>query len=457
MGTDDSISGGVAVTLSEREDGLEAIVHDLARPPYGVQVQTPSPLRLNEFARSQGPDLLEKCQRFHSYVDEVRATGVYDAMYRVELQGPLDHRILARDASTGETRELVCFDSNSYLGLHLHPRVRAAAHRAIDEAGAGTPSAQVLGGHNRWLRALEERVAALLGREECLIYPSGYQANIGILTGLLRSGDRAIADRFAHASLHDGCAYSGATALTFAHGDLESLDLQLAAGSPGALVVTDGLFSMHGDLCDLPGLRATADKHGARLMIDDAHSVGILGATGGGIEEHYGMHGAADVLMGTFSKAPGAAGGYVVGDRSLIDYLRFFSHGALFTASLPAPTCAAITEAFAVMQDEPEHRERLWANTRRMWQGLVDVGLRVPPFSSPILTVRVGDESLLGPMAVALFQRGVKAGMAQHPAVPHGQSILRITVNARHTPDDLERSLEVLGRLGRQFGIVEAH
>jgi 8-amino-7-oxononanoate synthase len=418
---------------------------------------SPRPLNITEFARSHGPDLLEKCRRFHDYANEVRAAGVFDAMYRIELQGPLDHRILARDASTGETRELVCFDSNSYLGLHLHPKVRAAAHRAIDEAGVGTPSAQVLGGHNRWLRTLEERVAALLGREACLVFPSGYQANIGILTGLLRSGDRVIVDRFSHASVHDGCAYSGATVLTYAHGDLESLEAQLAEGSPGALIVADGLFSMHGDLCDLPSLRSLADKYGARLMIDDAHSVGILGATGGGIEEHFGMRGAVDVLMGTFSKAPGAAGGYVVGDQALIDYLRFLSHGALFTASLPAPTCAAITEAFAVMQNEPAHRERLWVNTQRMWQGLVEVGLRVPPLSSPILTVHVGDETLLGPLAVALFQAGVKTGMAQYPAVPRGQSILRITVNARHTQEDLDRTLDVLGRLGRVFGIVDAH
>lgn len=420
-------------------------------------MRTPLQRPLSEFARSQGPDPLEKCQRWHQYVDEVRATGVFDAMYRIELQGPLDHRILARDGSTGETRELVCFDSNSYLGLHLHPRVRAAAHRAIDEAGVGTPSAQVLGGHNRWLRTLEERVAAVLGREQCLVFPSGYQANVGILTGLLRSGDRVFVDRFCHASLHDGCAYSGATVVTYAHGDLESLDAQLAAGGPGALIVADGLFSMHGDLCDLPGLRSVANRHGARLLIDDAHSVGILGATGGGIEEYYGMRGAVDVLMGTFSKAPGAVGGYVVGDGALIDYLRFMSHGALFTASLPAPTCAAITEAFAVMQDEPELRERLWANTRYMWQGLVDVGLRVPPFSSPILTVQVGDEALLGPLAVTLFRAGVKVGMAQYPAVPRGQSILRITVNARHTTEDLDGTLEVLGRLGREFAIAAAH
>jgi 7-keto-8-aminopelargonate synthetase-like enzyme len=419
-------------------------------------MRTPLPRSLSEFARSQGPDPLEKCRRWHQYVDEVRATGVFDAMYRIELQGPLDHRILARDASTGETRDLVCFDSNSYLGLHLHPRVRAAAHRAIDEAGVGTPSAQVLGGHNRWLRTLEERVAAVLGREQCLVFPSGYQANVGILTGLLRSGDRVMVDRFSHASLHDGCAYSRATVLAYAHGDLESLDAQLATGGPGAFIVADGLFSMHGDLCDLPGLRAVANRHGARLLIDDAHSVGILGATGGGIEEHYGMRGAVDVLMGTFSKAPGAVGGYVVGDAVLIDYLRYLSHGALFTASLPAPTCAAVAEAFAVMRDEPELRERLWANTRYMWKGLVDVGLRVPALSSPILTVHVGDEALLGPLAVALFRAGVKIGMAQYPAVPRGQSILRITVNARHTTEDLDGTLEVLGRLGREFAIVGA-
>ena len=419
---------------------------------------TPHPLQLRpltEFRLSRGPDLLEKCRRFHAYAEQVRAAGIYDVQFRVELLSPLDHRITIRDRATGQPREMICFDSNSYLGLHLHPRVIEASRRAVEEAGIGTPSAQMLGGNNRWLRELEELVAGVHKRPECLVYPSGYQANIGILTALLRAGDRALIDRFSHASLHDGCTYSGADMTVFPHRDLAALDAALGEGEGAhTLVVTDGLFSMHGDLAPVPALLESCRRHGARLMVDDAHSLGILGPTGAGIEEHFGVEGEVDVLMGTFSKAPGAAGGYVCGDAVLIDYLRFFSHAAMFTASLPAPVCAGLTEAIRIMREDAGPRERLWTNTRRMWQGLHDAGLSVPPLSSPILTVQIGDEHRLPSLAVALYDAGIKAGVVQFPAVPQGESILRVTMNARHTEEEIDRTIDVLASVSRRLGIV---
>ncbi len=413
-------------------------------------------LSLDGFLRTDTRDLFDKCGRFHEYMEQLRAVGAAQVQYRVEVVGALDAHITVRDAFTGDTREMICFDSNSYLGLHLDRRVSDAMKRAIDDVGIGTPSAQVLGGTNPYLLELEELLAAVHGREQTLIYPSGYQANVGILTALLGEDDLALVDRLSHASIHDGVRYARCQRLEYPYRNIDELERLLTerrANVNGVLIVSDGLFSMHGGLADLPALRRVADDHEARLMIDEAHSLGIIGSTGRGLEEHFDMEGACDVLMGTFSKAPGASGGYVCGDPELIDYLRFMSRGALFTAALPAPTCAALTAAIRIMLDEPEHRERLWANSRRLHGGLREGGFEVPDLESPIIAVRVGDEKWLFPVAHGLYAAGIKCGVVRYPAVPYGESTLRLTVNARHTGQDIDRTLEVLSALWRDLGV----
>jgi glycine C-acetyltransferase len=372
--------------------------------------------------------------------------------------GPIDHHVLVRDPEGGPPRAVVCFDSNSYLGLHLHPRVVGAVRRTLDEAGYGTPSAQLLAGTNRWLVELEQVVAAFHGRPAAMIFPSGYAANVGTLTALLRRGDLCAWDRLSHASVQDGARWSGAElGGAFAHRDDPSLERLLAGSGDrarGKLVVSDGVFSMHGHLARLPELRRTASRHGARLMLDEAHSVGVVGPTGRGLEEHFGMPGAVDVLMGTFSKAPGAAGGYVCGSRELVDYLRFFARAGFFTASLPAPLCAGLSEAFRVMDDEPEHRVRLWERTRALWRGLVQVGFRLDPLEAPILAVPVGELDTLLAVGRELLAAGLKVGSVSFPAVAQGQSVLRLSVNARHTAEDVDFAVETLERVGRRHGIV---
>jgi glycine C-acetyltransferase len=380
-------------------------------------------------------------------------------MYRVALEGPLDHRIRVRDPMTGGEKELICFDSNSYLGLHLHPRVIAATHRAIDEMGFGTPSAQLLGGTNRWLLALEEEIADFHAREAALVYPSGYQANLGIIAGLMRDDDLLVVDAYSHASIHDGARFAGCQTAHYDHNDMADLERVLAHKAPEArsvLIAADGLFSMHGDLAPLPAMREVADRHGARIMIDEAHATGLLGRTGRGLEEHFGLRDAVDVLMGTFSKAPGAVGGYVCGDRALIEYLRYFSRPSIFTATLPAAICAGLVEAFRVMRDEPQHREQLWANSTRMWKGLRALNLAVGAQPSPILTVDIGHEAKQPLLAVELFSAGLKVGLARHPAVPHGHAIIRLTMNSRHTDEDIDRTLEVLGTVAERHELPRA-
>ena len=418
----------------------------------------PAGTTLASFRRDRSPDLLARCREFATMLDALRAGGAYPTQYRLELLGPIDHEIVVRDPLTSQPKRLVCFDSNSYLGLHLHPRVTAAARRALDEAGSGTPSAPLLSGTNRWLRELEERVAAYHGRETALVFPSGYAANVGILTGLLRPGDFAARDRYCHASLHDGCRFSGARGGVYAHRDPAALARVLARDSSGGgrLVVTDGVFSMHGSVAPLPALRAEATRAGALLMVDEAHATGVLGRTGRGTEEQFGLPGAADVLMGTFSKAAGAAGGYVVGSRELVEYLRFFAHAAVFTASLPATVCAGIAEAFRVMDDEPGLRDRLWRNTRRFTSALVEQGLRPLSCETTIVAVVVGPQERLLAVGRELYDAGIRCGSVSYPAVPADACLLRFTVNARHTDEELDRTAEVLAGVAARHDFLGA-
>ena len=414
---------------------------------------------LSDFERSETTDLFDKSRRFLAWQDQFRQLGVLQTMYRVPLEGPLGNRIRVRDPVTGSEKELICFDSNSYLGLHMHPRVLAATHRAIDEMGYGTPSAQLLGGTNRWLLKLEEEVAGFHDRETALVYPSGYQANLGIISGLMRDDDLLVVDAYSHASIHDGARFAGCMTAHYDHNDMADLEKVLAqrpVQARSVLIATDGLFSMHGDLAPLPEMRQVADRHGARIMIDEAHATGILGPTGRGLEEHFGLRGAVDVLMGTFSKAPGSVGGYVCGDQALIEYLRYFSRPSIFTATLPAAICAGLIEAFRVMREEPEHRERLWAASTRMWKGLKALNLAVGAQPSPILTVDIGHESKQPLLAVELFSAGLKCGLARHPAVPHGHAIIRLTMNSRHTDQDIDRTLEVLAEVAERHELPRA-
>jgi 8-amino-7-oxononanoate synthase len=408
--------------------------------------------------RLDHPDLFAKCEAFARMLEGIRSHGGYESLFRVTLVSGLDHRIRVLDPATGRERELICFDSNSYLGLHLHPRVVGAVHRALDDVGYGTPSAQLLCGTNRYLCALEETVARFHGREAAMVFPSGYAANVGALVGLLREGDTVFADRFSHASLHDGArAATPVTRFVFPHRDVAALERMLARADGdghGKLIVTDGVFSMHGTLAPLPELVDVARRHGARLLLDEAHATGVLGPTGHGSEERFGLPGAVDVLIGTFSKAAGAVGGYVCGGRALVDYLRFYARPGMFTASLPAATCAGLAEAYRVMEEEPEHREALWRNTRALASALCEAGLPAPAEpESPILTLLVGSSELLLALGRDLFAAGLKCGSVDYPAVPKGEAILRLAVNARHTARDLAETTAILRDAFRRYGM----
>ena len=399
-------------------------------------------------------DLFYRFGRFRRELEAAEQRGIVSTQYRLTLDGPLDRVIRVIDSRTGAPRTMVCFDSNSYLGLHLDPRVVGATRRVLDQVGYGTPSAQLLSGTNRWLRDLEATLADFHGREAALVFPSGYAANVGAMTALLLPGDAVVRDRFSHASVHDGARFARVKhGGTFAHRDMSDCERVIEACPAGAsrLIATDGVFSMHGTLAPLAELARVAQRHGARLLVDDAHGTGVLGPTGRGVEEHFGMLGVADVLVGTFSKAPGAVGGYVVGSRDLIDYLRFHARASVFTAALPAAICAGVAEAFRVMSVDAEPRERLWANARRFHAGARQLGLTRAPLESPIIPIAAGDDERLYALCLALYDDGIKCGSVRTPAVPRGEAVLRFSMNARHTNQDIDESLDALDRAVRSL------
>lgn len=366
--------------------------------------------------------------------------------YRLTVLGALDHAIRVTDPITRRSRPMLCFDSNSYLGLHVHPRVVAAAARALRTYGIGTPSAQLMSNTTRPLVELEETVSAFHGRQDTLIFPSGYAANVGTLTALLRPADAVVKDVHCHASIHDGVRYARAVrGGSYAHRDVADARRRLAVDGDGArLICSDGVFSMHGTVAPLPELVRAARDAGARLLVDEAHATGIVGPRGRGLEDLFGMSGAIDVLVGTFSKAPGGVGGYVSGSKDLVSFLRFHARASVFTASLPAPVCAGLVAAFELMATDAEPRERLWANARRFHRGATALGLVRGPLESPIVPIAVGTDARLFEASRVLWRRGIKCGAARYPAVPRGAAALRFSLNARHTDEEIDRALEAL-------------
>lgn len=438
------------------------VTHELLKTvPRIGDSEPPQEQDLREFEHSDTSRLLDKCAKFSDYMESLRATGLYQSLYRVTLTTPLDHRVTIYNPVTQREEDFVCFDSNSYLGLHIHPRVIEVTRKALGEFGYGTPSAQLLSGTNKHLRELEETISQYHGRESTIVLSSGYSANIGAITALVGRHDFAVADQYSHTSVHDGCAWANPKQLrTYPHKDTNALREVLervASAKPhaGKLVVSDGVFSMHGSVADLPALREACDATGSTLMIDEAHSTGVLGPTGRGLEELFDCEGAIDVLVGTFSKAPGTTGGYITGDEELITYLRFFANSAMFSASLPAALCAGVNEAFKIMAEDSGPRERLWSNVNWLAPAIADAGFNVPSPESPILTVFIGETSLLWQVSRELYDRGVKCGNVCYPAVPPGEGILRISVNARHSRKDLARCVEALVDVGRKYDLLD--
>ncbi len=352
--------------------------------------------------------------------------------------------------------EVINLASNNYLGLANHTRLKAAARRAIDELGVGSGAVRTIAGNMAIHRELEDELARFKHTEATLLYQSGFTANAGTVAALLGKEDIIVSDELNHASIIDGARLSGAGKKIYPHKDVAAARALLAESRNARrlLLITDGIFSMDGDIAPLPDLVAVAEEFGAIMMVDDAHASGVLGQAGRGTVDHFNLHGRVHVQVGTLSKAFAGQGGYVAGSRSLVDYLIHRARPLLFSTSHPPSVAASALAAVRLVQEEPELIERLWDNTRFFRKGLMQLGWNTGASETPITPVMVGDERLTMDLSDRLFTAGVFALGIAFPTVPRGKARIRTIVTAGHTRTHLQRALDAFERIGREMKLI---
>lgn len=391
----------------------------------------------------------QRLQAWRTRVDEAKTAELYFYNQPIdELCG--GSRVMVRG------REMLMFASYSYLGLIGHPKISAAAKAAVDEYGTGTHGVRLLAGSLRLHTELEETIAQFKKTEAAITYSSGFVTNVAAITALVGRHDYIFSDKINHASIVEGCILSGANFIRFKHNDMRDLERCLQKAEPDAakLVVVDAVFSMDGDIVNLPEVSALCRKYGAWLMVDEAHSVGVLGATGRGIEEHFGMEGAVDVKMGTLSKTIPSVGGYIAGSHDLINLLRHASRPYIFSAAIPPAQAAAAKAAFEVILEEPWRITKLRENTDHFLGALKEMGFNTLYSETAIVPIVCGPDERAFAMVGHCQRENIFALPVVSPAVPEGLARLRATVTAAHSPDEINRALEVMERAGRAVRVI---
>jgi glycine C-acetyltransferase len=380
-------------------------------------------------------------------LEQLKAQGLYRRLRVLEDE--------QRAHTTFDGRSVVNLSSNNYLGLTTHPRLREKALEAIERYGVGTGSVRTIAGTMSLHVELERRLAEFKQTEATVVFQSGFTANAGTVSAILTKEDVVISDELNHASIIDGCRLSRAAIKVFPHRDADAARKILRELPPGQrkLLITDGVFSMDGDLGALPDLCAAAEEYGAIMMVDDAHASGVFGKNGRGTVDHFGLHGRVDVQVGTLSKAIGALGGYVAGSTAFIEFLHHRARPFLFSTSHPPSVTATCLAALDVLLEEPQIIDRLWENTRFFKKGLVDLGFNTGASESPITPVIVGDGALCMKLSDRLFQEGVFAQGIAFPTVAKDKARVRTIVTATHTRDDLQFALDRFAAVGRELGI----
>lgn len=351
----------------------------------------------------------------------------------------------------------VMIGSNNYLGLTHHPRVQAAAKAAIDRFGTGCTGSRFLNGNLILHEQLETELAKFLGKEAALVFATGFFANQGSLSCLVGRSDVIYCDRENHASIIEGTRLAIGDTVKFKHNDMADLERVLAltrSKYEGALIVADGVFSMSGDIFNLPEAAALAKKYNCRLYIDDAHALGVLGPKGQGTEFHFNMQGAADLVMGTFSKSFASIGGYIAGSEEVIHYIKHKARAFMFSAAMPPAAAATVLECLRIVQEDSTHLDNLWRNARKMNAALSRMGYNTLNSRTPIIPLLIGDDIMAFDFTQKLYEHGVFATPVVRPAVPEGCALIRTSYMASHTDEDLDYALEVLEKLGHEYGIL---
>jgi 8-amino-7-oxononanoate synthase len=391
-------------------------------------------------------DIFDKC---YAYTDakQVMAAGLYP--YFQVIRSAQDPEVVV------DGRRMIMVGSNNYLGLTSHPSIKEAAIRAVEKYGTGCAGSRFLNGTMDLHAEVEAQLAKFKGREAALLFSTGFQTNLGVISALVGKDDVVIIDRWNHASIIDGCRLSFGQILKYRHNDMEDLGRILAAHpDKGKLIVVDGVFSMEGDIVNLPGIVHLAREYGARVMVDDAHATGVLGKEGRGTAEHFGLEEEVDIVMGTCSKALASVGGFIASSHEVIHYVKHKARSMIFSASLPPACVATIGAALEVIEREPQRRTQLWKNAQRVREGLKGMGFDTGLSETPIVPVLLGDDLHAFRMGRALYEQGVFANVSVSPAVPEGRALIRTSYMATHTDVHIDRVLEAFRAVRRDLGAI---
>jgi len=382
-------------------------------------------------------DLFDKCRNF-TLVKQLMESGIYPYFKALESEQAPEITI--------KGKKFIMFGSNNYLGLANDPRMKQASIDAVKKFGTGVAGSRFLNGNTVLHMELERKLAAFKGREAALIYATGYQMNLGVISALVGKGDFAIIDKLDHASILDGCRLSQGELRRFKHNNPADLERVLKEIGPrhGKLVIVDGVFSMEGDIAPIPEISKICKKYGARLMVDDAHATGVLGKRGHGTCEHFGLtRKDVDLVVGTCSKSFASVGGFVVGDADIIHYIQHLSRSMIFSAALPPASVAAISKAIDIIEEEPQRIKKLWDNAAYLMKRFKAMGLNTGETQTPIIPVLIGDNEKTFTLWRMLYDRGLFTNPVVSPAVPPKRSLLRVVATATHTREQLDRALNI--------------
>lgn len=392
--------------------------------------------------------LPQKTAWIQKEIDALKAAGLYNHIRIID--SPMDARV------TIDGRSLLNFCANNYLGLANHPRIRAAAQKAIDEYGIGPGAVRTIAGTMSLHIELENRLAAFKKAEACISFQSGFAANLATIPAIVGRDDVIFSDELNHASIIDGCRLSRARVVRYAHNDMDDLARQIEATPEYGrrMIISDGVFSMDGDIAPLDKIVAVAEKYDIITMVDDAHGEGVLGTGGRGIVDHFGLHGRVDIEIGTLSKAFGVVGGLVAGRAEIIEWLRQRGRPFLFSSAMTVPDVAACLEAVNILSDSTELVDRLWNNAKIFSEGMAQLGFDTGHSATPIVPVMLGEAPLAQQFSRRLFEEGVFAMAIGFPTVPQGKARVRVMNSAAHSSTDIEQALEIFGEVGRELGVI---
>jgi len=392
-------------------------------------------------------DVFDKCFQWRE-ADVIREMGIYP-YFRMIASG--QDPVVSMNG-----HRVIMLGSNNYLGLTNHPEIKEAAALALQRYGTGTAGSRLLNGTLDIHVELEEMLARFMRREAALTFSTGFQVNLGVISSLIGRRDVVILDSLDHACILDGARLSFGRVLKYPHNDMGGLEERLRSIEPerAAMIVVDGVFSMEGDLAELPRIVELKKRFGARVMIDDAHGVGVLGEHGRGTAEHFGLEHETDLVMGTFSKSLAAVGGFVAGERAVVDFIKHKARSLIFSASPPPASVASVIKAIEIIEREPERRQRLWDSTRYMKHEFTTMGFDTGASASPVIPLVVGEDLTAFKMTVRLQDEGVFANPVVSPAVPEGRAMMRTSYMATHTREHLDRALEAFRTVGRELGVI---